>query len=292
MGKPAYIFAVGAILLGCAEQASIHFLEEPSATQVSETTEYPGVVRIIGPRGRGLCTGTIVHPRAVLTASHCTLAPGGYRVVADWGSYLSSKVLALGPGTTNDPHDIALIVFDERIAEDDLVIPISVGAEVGEPVALVGFGCANLETQEGTNVKRLGRNRIYRRSEYLELATPLNPSERSLLGPENLTGTCFGDSGGPMLRKEQRGTSVTGVVHGGRWNQTVAYSLFSDLGDDENFAFLETTERQNGLYLTRPCEAPGNRMPYCQVQSAETGIVPFLKWIFSSLVTYLLGWLR
>ncbi len=283
-----FAFLVASLLASCAEQSSVHFLEEPSQFEASETKDFPGVVRIIGPLGRGLCTGTVVSPRAVLTAAHCIKNQGAYRIITDWGSYLSQETVSFGNGSVNDSHDIALLIFNERIAKDNQIIPIRPGADVNDSVTLVGFGCNDLDSQAGTNIKRRGRNRIFKRSEYLELATPLKEKDntRSLLGPENLTGTCFGDSGGPLLRQEHKGTSVAGVVHGGRWNREVTVSLFSDLGNADNFSFLQDIEKRFNLYLTRPCDAPENQLPYCQTNTAVTGIVGLLRWLLGTLAAW------
>jgi hypothetical protein len=216
-------------------------------------------------------------------------------VLTDWGSFSVSEVARHGTGTFDDPDDIALLVFDEPVAlpEKNHMLPLLPGLEMAQAVQLVGFGCNSLEKQTGTNIKRAGKNRVHRKTEFIEIASPRNiarsrdVNSRSLLGPDNLAATCFGDSGSPLLREYGGGWGVSAVSHGGKWNEKVVYSLFSDLSRDSNTRFLSAAENRYGLNLLNPCEDPSITIPQCRSFQALTGIVSLLRKIFG----WLFGWM-
>ncbi|MBI1862201.1 MAG: trypsin-like serine protease [Deltaproteobacteria bacterium] len=289
MRSALYLIPIG-LLISCG-QSSVRFSEEASSTEAAETNGYPSVVRVIVPDGSGLCTGTFISPRAVLTASHCTTQIGTYRILADWGAtFTTREVVKLGNGSVSDKSDLALLLFDSNKADPkaNQVTPISSNVAVGDKVTLVGYGCNNVNTMAGIDIKRSGRNQVYQKGDYIQLATPLKAhTAQKILGPDNLSGTCFGDSGGPLLKANTQGNWVVGVTHAGSWNTQVLFSLYTDISRSENWTFLENTENSYGLYLTHPCAEPGTQLSQCQTSQALTGIVGFLHMIFAKMLFWL-----
>src|SRR4051812_19816848 len=108
--------AVLAAALGACQRSDVDLLESPSALSVVATTDYPAVVKVVLPGGYGVCTGTFVSPRAVLTAAHCVADSGTYTVFASFGRFQTTRVESLGPGTVEDRNDIAFLIFDYDIA--------------------------------------------------------------------------------------------------------------------------------------------------------------------------------
>src|SRR5262249_20656049 len=136
-------------LIGCGKQGyNTDGLPAPSGRLAIQTHDYPGVVMVILPGGTGLCTGTFISERAVLTAAHCPLEAGEYDVIADWGTFATQTVVKLGPGVVNDPNDIAILIFDTNVASRNLnqVIDIDDQVSTGDTLRLVGFGCTNITT--------------------------------------------------------------------------------------------------------------------------------------------------
>src|SRR5439155_14651374 len=126
----------------------------------------------------GLCSGTFISEKAVLTAAHCAKTDGDYQVVASFGSFTTNQKVVLGPGVVDDPNDLAILIFDHNVASrgQGQVADIASSIHVGDTVRLVGFGCNNVTTRTGAGVKRTGTNVVAQISDYIEFDTPLNDS--------------------------------------------------------------------------------------------------------------------
>lgn len=165
------------------------------------------------------CSGTLISRTVFLTAAHCDLGKKRVAVTFD-NKYETDSVLYKGtfhgnplyPGATNDPYDIAVVVFDEPIKGID---PARLPAQnrlgdlaQGKKFTSVGYG-----SQEVTNAPG-GHQFVYRDvREYsvgeLNAVTPsyLRISQNPATGDG---GTCYGDSGGPNFLGA--GASETNIV--------------------------------------------------------------------------------
>jgi hypothetical protein len=233
---------------------SLNDLEDPSADSVSaiDSSMYPAVVKVISPGGRGLCTGTFIGKRVVLTAAHCTLTEGRYTVATSFGTFYTSDVEYLGEGDVESEDDVALLVFDSDVADPSLgqVVPIGNPVQEGEKVRLVGFGCDNIIARSGSGSKRTGTNEVYEVNNFVRLITPLNNAgARGILGPVNRAGSCFGDSGGPMFREVNGGLELVAIAHAGGADQKYRYTIseYVDLSQSQNTNFIHNVSRVYGV---------------------------------------------
>lgn len=228
-------------------------LPSASGRYATVTTEYPGVVMVIAPEGRGLCTGSVVGSRAVLTAAHCLVDAGTYTVRTSAGTFTTTQRHLNGPGDVNDTRDIGLLIFPSAIVQDaDDIIKFNNQVAEGDAVTIVGFGCSSIETRTGTGIKREGSNAISEKnSDYLVLLTPKASVNRGIIGDAAQSGTCFGDSGGPMLKSVGGEYKIVGVTHAGGSTSQYYFSEFVNVADnDSNRSFLRNLNSSYSLGIS------------------------------------------
>jgi len=148
-----------------------------------------------GPRD-GSCSGTLIAPRVVLTALHCTEGTPGTDFYVLFGPDDSAPLAAIQTSRKREHPNLDLALLELSRAPDGLVdvtpIPIVLedltAADIGVMVENAGFG----RTQSG-------------RSDGLYfVAEPIDGFEDQggfvVVNGMGQRGVCFGDSGGPSMR--------------------------------------------------------------------------------------------
>jgi hypothetical protein len=218
--------------------------------------DYPG----IGPYQ--VCTGTLVHPRVVLTAGHCTVDWEGTGVETFWVNFdqyaLNEDTLLLVEeviphpdynwGPTSNPRDVGALILAEPVTGIDPAILPDEGflddlrdagllkPKRGEDRAkftLVGYG-GSLDWPPPDIY--YDDYRQFAKSEYRALLKSwLRMSQNQATGDG---GTCYGDSGGPSFWKDPE-TGVETLVGITSWGDVPcvasAFNYRVDIPDTLDF---------------------------------------------------------
>jgi secreted trypsin-like serine protease len=198
-------FAVLALSLSSA--AAMVGGAQPAQEAVARST-----VLVVG--GHNLCSGVAIAPDLVLTAAHCVLADGKYRLLAFEGRRsVVKEVASVVPHPQFSPQadapDIALVKLAVRPPPNLTAVRLSdrrAPPSVGDRFIVAGFGVA----VQG-NVKTAG---VLRAAMLVATDRP-NSQQLSLVDPQKLgekagLGVCNGDSGGPVL--DAQNLSLFGIV--------------------------------------------------------------------------------
>ncbi len=170
------------------------------------------VVLIVG--GQSLCTGVVIAPDLVLTAAHCVLGKGKYRLLVLEGRNLAVKDIASVAAHPQfspraDAPDLALVKLASPPLRNLVPAALSerrVPPSVGDRFIVAGFGVAVQ-----------GDRRTAGKLRAVTLVATDRPSSQqlSLVDPRKLgeapgLGVCNGDSGGPVL--DERDGALVGIV--------------------------------------------------------------------------------
>ena len=166
---------------------------------------------------RGICTGTLVGRRALLTAKHCLKNPLGALTFAVFGTdtfsgestriAIDKTIPLVIPGSP----DLAFVTLKTDAPTEYVIQKLKLsfapqGQRVLKKVFGAGFGRLNTSAPFTGGIARFANTRI----------NPIEPAMPILLANSGQGfGFCFGDSGGPLFADEGAGLFVVGVLSSG-----------------------------------------------------------------------------
>lgn len=179
--------------------------------QDAHNCQFPGTVAI-RPGGGTLCSGTLIHPRVVVTAGHCLGDPTSVRfgeTSGDPAHDVPIEWCIRNPEYNGNfgGTDFAVCKLTQAVAQTPPTPPL-MGCETalmvqGQPAVIVGFG--QTDGNVGAGTKR-----------WAETAIAQDASETTVLVGGDGKSPCFSDSGGPAyLQLEDGSWRAFGIVSGG-----------------------------------------------------------------------------
>lgn len=213
----------------------------------------------LGGGQNAICTGTLITPRTIITAAHCSDKTISGMLVGfpeepdadgkknfEVHRVTSFKAHPSWDGRPGNPYDVGIVVLDKEISGRRPVPLISVSghrADSDDVIGIYGFG-KNEASEVG--ILRYGEMILQ------HLDTGLNYPD-DLLGAEfNATqqSICSGDSGGPAALEAHNSFGIVGINSIGTSETCMKDSIagFANIQIDKNFNFiLESKEGPVGV---------------------------------------------
>ena len=158
------------------------------------------------------CTGTLIHPRAVVTARHCIFSGSGVPNpnsiaigIEDEQNVMPQHIVRVLKAHTHPTEDVAVLILQKQAPVAPIARASSAELEKARGIHLVGFGNDNPAGTMGFGIKRevaVNMN-VIRRSPNEDLSEPearlgFNSATEFVAGRKGSgKDSCNGDSGGP-----------------------------------------------------------------------------------------------
>jgi secreted trypsin-like serine protease len=175
---------------------------------------------IVGSNG-SYCSGAVLAPRLLLTATHCVPAGPNYKLVQFGGNVPVLKDItavarhpaftARGMTTYRGTADVALMQLREPLPptfQPATLGPADFSAKVGDRLTVAGFGVTRLGDPRSGGTARAAVLIATGRPDSMDLRL-MDPATRNTRAGR---GACTGDSGGPVFADDNGHTVVIGVI--------------------------------------------------------------------------------
>lgn len=199
---------------------------------VVERKDYPAIIWI------GNCTATLVGPRTVATAAHCTGSSVSFNVGSDKYTARCRKSSFYRNNATADYS----FCYTDRVVEKLLFDPINIDpthVSRGDWVLQTGFGCTRWGGRLDMQL-RVGRSKV--------ISVPSGTNNDITTGGDGSAVLCSGDSGGPAYAFNEDGTRGLLISVNSRSN-TTSRSYLSALATSQGLQFINAFADEFGARI-------------------------------------------